>query len=333
MAAFLPALGAFLARPEVITGLFGLGASAANHFSQRALSNNAYRQNIAMWHQQNLYNSPSAQVGRLMAAGLNPALAYGGSSQVVGNSETPPQLDYAGVAQQPLVSPDAVMQAQQIASMVKDRALTQQEIELKSAQAASEIARSKILGEESTYAKQFVAEKLRAATLMNDKTYLDCQQVSETIDNLIASRNLTKEQIYSLELANEFNDRTMEYRVQATEFMNRETLARVRELNARCAKYSAEISVMQQTAKKLLTENQFLPRMLIQDLSKGMEQVNSMRKNQEYLDSQIRELSVKTGIEEKELKNWFWTRIVMPTDQALAKDITGLVGAGAILAR
>ena len=33
--------------------------------------------NEKMWHEQNAYNTPSAQIGRLLDAGLNPALAYG----------------------------------------------------------------------------------------------------------------------------------------------------------------------------------------------------------------------------------------------------------------
>lgn len=318
---------------SAITAGAALGSSIINHFSQRALSNNAFRQNIQMWHAQNQYNSPSAQVGRLMAAGLNPALAYGGSSQVVGNSETPPQLDYSGVAHQPLISPDAVMQAQQVASMVQDRALSRQEQELKAAQTATEIARSKILGSESNYAEQFAIEKLLAASLMNDKVYLQCQELSETIENVIANRNLTKEQIYALELANEFNDRTMEYRVQSTELANKESIARSRELYLRASKYPHEIAVMQQTARKLLTENQFLPSMLTTDLGKGIEQINSMKKNQAFLDSQIENLSVKTGIEQKELKNWFWTRMVWPDLQNASRMLTGGIGAAAIVAK
>ena len=313
--------------PSVITGAFGLGASAINHFSQRALSNNAFRQNVALWNQQNQYNSPSAQVGRLVAAGLNPALAYGGSSQVVGNSDTPPQLDYRGVANQPLISPDAVMQAQQVATMMQDRALVRSQIAKNDAETIESLNRGALSGAESRYAEEFAKEKLTGMRLMNDQTYLGLEHTNQSINNLIATRNLTKEQIRSLELANEFNDRVMEYKIESVQLSNLESRKRMQEINVKMQKYQAEIGVMSQTARKLMTENQFLPRQLTMDLSKGMESVNSMRKNQAYLDASIKNLSVRTGISEKELDNWFWTNIMFPSE----KTVANAVGTGAAI--
>ena len=322
---FLAGLGAALARPEVITGMFGLGASAINHFSQRALSNNAFRQNVAMWQAQNQYNSPSAQVGRLIAAGLNPALAYGGSSQVVGNSETPPQLDYSGVAHQPLISPDAVMQAQQAMIMASQRQALQRESELKGAQTIAELNKAKLSGAEARFADDFAKEKLLSMRLMNNKTYLDCEQVDQTINNLIATRNLTAQQIRQLELANELNDRIMESVVESYQLSNRESMARTRELNMRLKKYSAEIGVLGQQAKRLVTENSFLPRQLTQDLGKGIAQIEGMYKTNEKIDRELAKLSVETQIDQKELKHWFYKNIVQPESIATAQVIGGML--------
>lgn len=44
----------------------------------REMYNRQFRDNISFWNMQNAYNSPEAQVARLKAAGLNPALMYGG---------------------------------------------------------------------------------------------------------------------------------------------------------------------------------------------------------------------------------------------------------------
>lgn len=44
---------------------------------QRAENERAFQRNVEMWNMQNAYNSPSEQMKRLVAAGLNPNLAYG----------------------------------------------------------------------------------------------------------------------------------------------------------------------------------------------------------------------------------------------------------------
>lgn len=314
----------------VLTAAGALGSSLVNHFSARSLSNNAFRQNVKLWEMQNQYNSPANQVARLTAAGLNPGLAYGGSSQVVGNSDSPPQLDYSGVYNQPLMQPDAVMQGQQALSMAIQRKLTQSEIEKNAAETIESLNRGKISGVESDFAERFAYEKLMSMRLSNNKEYLNCEKVDQEINNLIATRNLTGQQYRALELANELNDRIMESVVLSYELQNRESIARSRELYGRVQKYHGEIAVLQQSAKKLATENSFLPTMLATDLGKSITTIKKMNKDMEYIDGQLDYIAVQTGLASKELKNWFWTHIFMPTDQAVARDITTLVGAGVV---
>lgn len=67
----------------------GIGTAVQNR-KQRAYEREMYNlnkiDNISMWHMQNQYNSPEAQMGRMKAAGLNPNLMYG-SPQSGGNSD------------------------------------------------------------------------------------------------------------------------------------------------------------------------------------------------------------------------------------------------------
>lgn len=49
----------------------------------------AYQRSMAMWHEQNKYNSPEAQMQRFKDAGLNPHLIYGQGNS--GNAGSPPQ--------------------------------------------------------------------------------------------------------------------------------------------------------------------------------------------------------------------------------------------------
>ena len=68
--------------------LLGTGASAWHTGRQNKKSrawsekmyNRQYQDNLAFWRMQNAYNDPANQMARLKAAGLNPALMYGGSS-------------------------------------------------------------------------------------------------------------------------------------------------------------------------------------------------------------------------------------------------------------
>ena len=74
--------------PLVASSLIGLGGSfigslfgdnsAKKQFKyQQQLNREAFQHDVDMWNRQNAYNTPSAQMERLQAAGLNPNLVYG----------------------------------------------------------------------------------------------------------------------------------------------------------------------------------------------------------------------------------------------------------------
>ena len=56
--------------------------------------------NLDMWNRQNAYNTPAAQVQRLMAAGLNPNLAYGQLGAGEAGALTSAGANYKGEAPQ-----------------------------------------------------------------------------------------------------------------------------------------------------------------------------------------------------------------------------------------
>ena len=65
-------------------GLLGIGSSAASNIGAKNRQNLANSQNIEFWNKQNAYNTPKAQMARLKAAGLNPALIYGSGATNTG---------------------------------------------------------------------------------------------------------------------------------------------------------------------------------------------------------------------------------------------------------
>lgn len=56
------------------------------------MADTAYERDLDMWNRQNAYNSPSEQIERLKAAGLNPNLMYGNGADA-GNASTPPSYN------------------------------------------------------------------------------------------------------------------------------------------------------------------------------------------------------------------------------------------------
>ena len=66
-------------------GMIGSAFSQRQNYKySKKLMELQYQQNLDLWNKQNEYNSPTAQMQRLQAAGLNPNLVYG--SSVSGNS-------------------------------------------------------------------------------------------------------------------------------------------------------------------------------------------------------------------------------------------------------
>lgn len=86
----------------------GLASQAIANQQNKKLAKYSYEQDLQQWHRSNLYNSPSAQMGRLKEAGLNPNLVYGNGA--VGNTSggspsynTPEyRLDTKGIGADPM---------------------------------------------------------------------------------------------------------------------------------------------------------------------------------------------------------------------------------------
>lgn len=86
------------------SGLVTAGSSVANtvitNHARKKEAELKFQRDQQLIREQNAYNSPASQVVRLKAAGLNPALAYGGAGEVTGNQlsaaeYTPPNYEAA----------------------------------------------------------------------------------------------------------------------------------------------------------------------------------------------------------------------------------------------
>ena len=77
----------------IISGLGNVAATAMTNRANRQLAEYAYSKDLEMWNRQNEYNSPQAQMERLQAAGLNPAMMYGQGSQAAGQAKEMPKYN------------------------------------------------------------------------------------------------------------------------------------------------------------------------------------------------------------------------------------------------
>lgn len=136
------------------SSLIGTGANAlstgAQNRQSRAFSREMYARqradNIEFWNMQNRYNDPKSAKARLKAAGLNPALLYGGSASgaagVASSLDAPSAIrpefqaaDFSGIADAGRGVSAAIMaqygrdiQVAQVENMAKQNALLDQQI-------------------------------------------------------------------------------------------------------------------------------------------------------------------------------------------------------------
>lgn len=143
IAAAAPAIG------SALSGLFGGRAQKKANEANRELAEYQYGKQLEMWHLQNQYNAPSAQMQRFKEAGLNPNLIYGQGNP--GNASTLPQY------QAPRMSPVNYMpnDVPNVLSMFQDYQMKQAQTDNLRAQNDLIKSNAAIKGFEADYAPEF----------------------------------------------------------------------------------------------------------------------------------------------------------------------------------
>lgn len=132
--------------------------------------------NEKMWHEQNAYNTPSAQIGRLLDAGLNPALAYG---DITGALASSVNGSYGQASTNPHQGASSMLEA---AKLFQQQGITTSQIELNQSQAEANKALADKYRSETTglnlsnsYESQVLNTKvsqalqnLRGTSILND---------------------------------------------------------------------------------------------------------------------------------------------------------------------
>lgn len=199
------------AAADVGTGIFGyLSAEQTRNFN-RDEAQKARDWSYQMWLKQNEYDSPSAKMQRLVAAGLNPNLAYGSLDAMgnpVGNSE---QAHSSAMAPVPHLSAPDLLQAK-LAEAQINRMNTQNDNDTKMTDA--QIERFSHLNDLSVVEVKRCAEEIELCKSRN-------QEVLQGIENMKQQWALLDEQKKQAAYQTAFIAATQELKIAATNEENR----------------------------------------------------------------------------------------------------------------
>lgn len=159
-------------------------------------SNMDYQNKLQMqnWHAQNAYNHPLAQKERLVQAGINPDLMYGGSSGLTPAAPIgTPSTGGASVAPMPTSGVDLASVTQALANArLADSKDVQQNIE-------------------NTYLSETLSQRVRAVGLANDWTEQDIRKMDQEIANYTNQWSLWQNQIDALRSSKALTDKQVSW--------------------------------------------------------------------------------------------------------------------------
>lgn len=199
--------------PLIISGLVGAGASliggavnnAANYKAVREqnkgnfeLAKYQYDRNVDLWNMNNAYNTPSSQMERYQAAGLNPNLIYGNGSSSSGNASAPasspsahgmvrPNYDSSFIPSSAQLLMNGLTQASAIRKNDAETALTYQN--LQNSQEDNRIKKLMVIQQEYQNAKTFEEKQVWAEKLRAEISNIDSRTMLNDSNAFLADQN------------------------------------------------------------------------------------------------------------------------------------------------
>lgn len=315
---FIATLGKSIVQnvPAILSAASTLGATSMNRKANERLAEKQFAENQKQWMMQNAYNSPSSQVARLKAAGLNPALAYGGTGQLVGNADTTPQLDYAGAMTTPAFGFDSAIQQGLSAQQIKSQ--------IDNTDAQTQLTAAKTLSE------SYVPDEMKSRISMNmastDKAYQELDNLRQELMNMSLDQTRKEYENEAARISLEIATETQQAVIDSYTIHNKKEMAEIREIRKKLSVYEAQISeiaanianTMQMTvlagSQKNLTEAQ----------------ASLVRKQTEAANVEIRKLSAEADVSEKNVRWYTFNKVSGLVSDVASVATKGLVGAGLV---
>lgn len=208
--------------------IFGNNSAKKQFKYQQQLNREAFQHDVDMWNRQNAYNTPSAQMERLQAAGLNPNLVYGngGATNTANNAPTynagsAPDVSAARAAAASLANQgfntalNFKLQQVQAANLQADTELKQTQGQLN--QTNNEIALIDKYLKQSTVDDniRYQLEKWKQDLVLGRNqikigdqqiilNQLQMKKLDAEIGNILANTNLTNEQAEQVSIYNQY---------------------------------------------------------------------------------------------------------------------------------
>lgn len=206
MPLFDPLIGKSLigAGANLVSGLFGFGASNKTNQTNIQLQREQQAWNEKMWNMNNAYNTPVQQVKRLKDAGLNVGLMYSGGQGDVGNSSSPAQSVSPAQVTTPVNPFGGVVDSfSQVFDRLLQQKVSESTIALNGASTLKELSQSK-LNEKTRDKISFEIEKYlpNIMGLNNSQALLNKAQVEYTRQNIVNA----KQQLENLKSQKDLTD-------------------------------------------------------------------------------------------------------------------------------
>lgn len=292
----------------IILGAIGAGVSIAsqqiaakkNRAANERLSDKQFEQNKEMWSLQNQYNSPAAASSRLKAAGLSPALAYGGSSSVVGNADSTPNLDYSGAISTPAFADpsSAIAQGLSFAQM-------QSQIRLNDSASAENTSRAALNFESLKWLPKEKRSQIMVNYAQESELYQKIENQKQELLNLAATGKGIDLNNSTLSLQLDILSASQQEQIEAYSLDNKLKKAQVSEIEARLKKYPAEIEQLRANAAYLINSAHLAE---IKMDTEFYEQDNIKAKTMETLNL-IDKIKAETGLTEQQIKFYTFSQI------------------------
>lgn len=288
-----------------------LNKEAAEYNWMRA--NQAQAVNMQNWYRQQAYNSPTAQVARLKAAGLNPAIAYGGNGSVVGNADQAPQLDYSGAQlAAPSVSNGIAAAGSLVQRGIESQVAGSQinnldaDIRLKESSAARQDAETSTLLEKLPYLAPLLQNHIATSLAQQNLYYKKADEAIEQTNLYAAQRKLVGEQSEAIHIMNEIQ-RTAKQNIIDSYGLNNEKLrAEIAETRKKLSVYDAEIEKCKWACNLMYEQSTSLAEARWNIDLEGEKIKAAIRE----INATVENLNSKTGINKLEIQHYMFNKCI-----------------------
>ena len=247
---------------SILGGIFGSSANSQNVAMQREINAQNYKMfkeqqqwSEDMWNKQNAYNDPSAQVQRLLAAGINPSAVFGSGSVSEAGALTSPNVPQMQSAHVNPYQPDL---------KVGDAVNAFVQSELANSQRRKMDAETKHTEQLNLFEQKSMDSRLRSLQslakrddslgemarselqYMQDSYYWRLKSLRNDIVSQEDQHRLSQEQIYNHRLQNGLAEVQLAYAPRLSEAQLKQYYATVSQIKAQIGLINANVSLTQE---------------------------------------------------------------------------------------